>query len=443
MASSRKSAQAEASLEATVSASLSAAGVGAGSRLCVALSGGVDSVVLLHLLHHLREGRGYDLQAAHIHHGLSPNADAWLGFCEQQCDVLDVPLHATRVMVARDDPRGIEASARTARHAVLNDVGTDWLLFGHHLNDQAETLLFRLLRGAGVRGAAAMVPVEAGAPGRLRPLLTVSRADILAYAREHRLEWVEDESNLDQTYARNHLRQTVFPLLVRAFPGATASLARAAGLFREASDLLDDLAALDRQACGGDTLVLSALQTLPEARIRNLLRVQIREMNSQAPAHARLCEAVRQLQQAGSKPLRLSLGELACCAYRDRLWLECCDDTSLPSVAWHGQDCIAWGAGQVRFEFVVGQGVNAALLEGREDIALTTRWSGLTMQQRADRPRHSFKNLCQEAGVPAWLRSRLPVLQVQGEAAWIAEVGVAPAFACPPGVAGVVPVWQR
>lgn len=442
MASSRKPAQAESSLEAAVGETLSAAGIGAGSRLCVALSGGVDSVVLLQLLCDLRQRFGYDLAAAHVHHGLSPNADAWAEFCDRLCDALNVRLHASRVAVARDHPAGIEASARQARYAALKGIGADWLLFGHHLDDQAETLLFRLLRGAGVRGAAAMAPVEAGTPGRLRPLLSVSREDILAYARARTLEWVEDESNLDPAYARNYLRHAVFPLLKRAFPGSAGALARAAGLFREAGDLLDDLAAIDRRACGGDALLVSALRTLPEARIRNLLRVQIRAMGAEAPAHARLCETVRQLRLADG-PLHLPLGELACCIYRDRLWLERVDDSGFVPVSWQGQASIDWGAGCVGFDSVVGQGLNAALLLGRDDVELTTRWPGLAMRQGPGRPHRSFKNLCQEAGIPAWLRDRLPVLRVRGEVVWIAEIGVAPAFACPPGVAGIVPVWRR
>ncbi|MBI1906204.1 MAG: tRNA lysidine(34) synthetase TilS [Rhodocyclales bacterium] len=419
---------------------LSAAAIGPGCRLCVALSGGVDSVVLLHALHELRERFGYALSAAHVHHGLSPNADAWLHFCQRLCAALGVSLDAKRVSVTLDHPSGIEASARSARHAALNEVEADWLVFGHHLDDQAETLLFRLLRGAGVRGAAAMVPIEAGAPGRLRPLLTVSRADILAYAQVQRLEWIEDESNLDQAYTRNHLRHAVFPLLERAFPGAAVSLARAAGLFREASDLLDDLAAIDREACGGDTCTLAALQALPEARIRNLLRAQIRAMGAEAPAHARLCEAVRQMMQATGASLHLPLGDVACCVYRGRLWLEHVDGAGVVPVTWNGEASLPWGGGCVRFDSVIGQGLDAGLLD---DVVLISRWPGLAMRLGVGRPRRSFKNLCQEAGVPAWLRPRLPVLRVRGEAAWVAEIGVAPEFACPPDAAGVVPVWQR
>lgn len=422
---------------------LGAAAVGPGCRLCVALSGGVDSVVLLHVLRELRARFGYVLSAAHVHHGLSPNADAWLHFCQRLCGALDLDLSAARVSVARDHPSGIEASARAARYAVLNEVEADWLVFGHHRDDQAETLLFRLLRGAGVRGAAAMAPIEAGAPGRLRPLLAVSRADILAYARAHELEWIEDESNLDQAYTRNHLRHAVFPLLEGAFPGGAASLARAAGLFREASDLLDDLADIDRLACGGDTMLLSALQALPEARIRNLLRARIRAMGAEAPTQARLRESVRQVLQTGGAALYLPLGGVACCVYRGGVWLEHVDAGDVVPVAWHGETSIPWGGGQVRFDSVRGQGLDASLLAGRDDVMLTSRWPGLAMRQGVGRPRRGIKNLCQEAGIPAWLRPRLPVLRVRGEAAWIAEIGVAPEFACPPDAEGVVPAWQR
>lgn len=443
MASSRKPARADASPEVVICDALIAAGIGAGSRLCVALSGGVDSVVVLHLLHDLRQRFGYDLVAAHVHHGLSPNADAWLKFCGRLCTNLDVRLHASRVTVALNHSGGVEASARMERHAELGRIDADWLVLGHHLDDQAETLLFRLLRGAGVRGAAAMAPLEAGAPGRLRPLLGVPREDILAYARARGLAWVEDESNLDPAYARNYLRHAVFPLLKRAFPGGPAALARAAGLFREADDLLDDLAAIDHQTCGGDALALSALRTLPEPRLRNLLRARMRAMGAEAPARARLCEAVRQLRLKDGASLHLPLGELACCVYRDRVWLERIDDNDLAPRSWQGQASIDWGAGCVRFDPAVGQGVNAALLHGCDDVVLTTRWPGLVMRQSEGRPRRSFKNLCQEAGIPAWLRARLPVLRVRGEVAWIAEIGVAPEFVCPPGVAGIAPVWLR
>ena len=157
---------------------LTAAGVGAGARLCCALSGGVDSVVVLDVLHTLAPRFGFSLQAAHVHHGLSPYADVWAQACAARCAQLGIAFTLFRVSVARDASGGLEAAARAQRHAALDGVACDWLVFGHHQDDQAETLLFRLLRGSGVRGAAAMAAVDpprTARPGRLRPLLDCSR----------------------------------------------------------------------------------------------------------------------------------------------------------------------------------------------------------------------------------------------------------------------------
>ncbi|AYH45255.1 tRNA lysidine(34) synthetase TilS [Azoarcus sp. DN11] len=420
---------------------LAAARVAPGQAVCVALSGGVDSTVLLHILAGLRASGGYSLAAAHVHHGLSRNADAWLEACRASCDALGVTFHAFRERVDRDDPAGIEAAARAVRHAALARVPCDWLAFGHHQDDQAETLMFRLLRGAGVRGAAAMAAVE---PGRLRPLLGVRRADIVTYARVRGLAWVEDESNADLRYARNLLRHRVMPLLAEHFPGAVPALARASGQFREAEGLLEDLAGIDERACGGKRLDRAALLRLSDERVRNLLRWQLRALGLQAPARTRLVEVVRQLREIVEDAHRLPLGAAACCVYRGSVWLEAESGGPEPSpVAWRGERELSWGAGKVVFADAVGAGLSRAALERAREVVLSPRWSGLALREGEGRPRRSFKNLCQEAGIPAWLRERLPVLRVDGEAAWIGEIGVAAEFRCAPGEPGLVPVWER
>jgi len=445
MAGTRNSRSPEAALAAAVAAVLSAAGVGAGQRLCLALSGGVDSSLLLHLLAGLRAQFGFELAAAHVHHGLSPNADAWQRACAAQCAAAGIVLHAFRVEVARDDPAGLEAAARTARRAALSRVDCDWLVTGHHQDDQAETLLFRLVRGTGLRGAGAMAAIEPARPGRLRPLLAVRRADIVACAQALHLAWVEDESNADPRHARNYLRHHVLPVVEAAFPGAVPALARAAGHFREADELLDALAAQDAAACGGVTLARDALLALPDARLRNLLRWCVRRHGAEAPARARLVEAVRQLRAAAPEhPLHVALGALACCMYRGQVWLEpALVQAPARALAWHGEDELAWDGGRVRFEPVTGAGLSRAALARATACELAPRWAGLGMRQGARRPRRSFKNLCQEAGIPAWLRPRLPVLRVDGEAAWIGEIGVAAQFACAADEAGILPVWLR
>ncbi len=443
MADTRNRTPPDARLTEAVAQVLQTAGVAPRQTLCVAFSGGVDSTVLLHLLAGLRPRFGFELAAAHVHHGLSPNAEAWLASCATQCVALGVPFHPFQVAVPRDHPAGLEAAARELRHAALARVACDWLVFGHHLDDQAETMLFRLLRGTGVRGAAAMRALDAGAPGRLRPLLGVRRSEIVRFAEAASLEWVEDESNADAGFARNFLRHRVLPLAGEVFPGAVPALARAADHFREAGELLDELAALDAAVCREDTLVRERLLGLSDARVRNLLRYRVRNMGYDAPPRARLAEAVRQLRDAGERPLIVSLGAVNCCAYRGEVWLEAgFDEAAGEPVAWRGETSLTWASGEVRFEPAVGDGIRRAAFEAR-DVMLTPRWPGLTLREDLGRPRRTFKNLCQEAGIPAWMRPRLPVLRVGGAAAWIAEIGVAAEFRCAPGEQGVLPTWRR
>ena len=310
-------------------ATLVAAGVGSRHRLCCALSGGIDSVVLLDVLHALRPRFDVTLEAAHVHHGLNPAADEWQDFCARLCDRYAVPLHVFRVDVPRDHPGGLEEAARIARHAALSRVDCDWLVLGHHRDDQAETVLFRLLRGAGVRGTAAMAAIEpadaARKTGRLRPLLDVAREEILAYAREKNLDWIIDSSNDDPCFTRNDLRHRILPAIETRFPAARLTLARAATHFREAAELLDELAQLDAEAAtleGGEGRVFGRafLLGLSPARLANLFRWELKRLGARPPTTARLAEAMRQLRTA-SGPLSLPLGDFVCHSRRGRVWL--------------------------------------------------------------------------------------------------------------------------
>src|SRR5947208_238629 len=186
-----------------------------GKRLAVGLSGGVDSVVLLHVL---KQHPGLNLSAIHVHHGLSPNAGAWARFCRALCTRWGVPLAVRRVKVAKRGA-GLEAAAREARYRAFKNVPCDAVALAHNRDDQAETVLMNLLRGAGVRGASGMPP-RGRLDGKmlLRPLLEVPRAAILAYAREQGLEWVEDESNADEALTRNFVRRRLGPLLESRIP---------------------------------------------------------------------------------------------------------------------------------------------------------------------------------------------------------------------------------
>lgn len=281
-------------------AALVASRVGDDERLCVGLSGGCDSVVLLHVLAGL--GLGARIQVVHVHHGLSPQADRWVDFCADYCRRLGIALIVERVAVDRSSGLGLEAAARAARYEAFSRCAGAVLLLGHHQGDQAETVLFNLLRGAGVAGAAA-IPVERRHHRLriLRPMLGVARQEIEAYAREHGLGWVDDESNSDTGLTRNFLRHEVLPLLASRFPAAEQNLAQAAGHFAEADALLGELAHIDWQAAAeGEDLRLARLRELSLPRIKNLLRYRLRQLGWHAPVTARLEEFARQLQAAGA-----------------------------------------------------------------------------------------------------------------------------------------------
>lgn len=271
----------------------------ADERLCVGLSGGCDSVVLLHLVAGL--GLGERLQAVHVHHGLSANADRWAGFCMDYCRRLGITLIQERVAVDLNSGLGLEATARAARYEAFSRRAGSVLLLGHHRGDQAETLLFNLLRGTGVSGAAG-IPVERQYHHLriLRPLLDAGRDEIEAYAHQHALDWVNDESNADTGLTRNFLRHEVFTAVSSRFPAAEKNLAQAAGHFSEADVLLGELAAIDWQAAAVDDAVkLQAIREISLPRVKNLLRHRLRQLGWQAPAAARLEEFARQLQSAG------------------------------------------------------------------------------------------------------------------------------------------------
>ena len=310
MAASRNSLSAD--LPERVGAFL-AARLGPDDRLTVGLSGGCDSVVLLHLL--TRLGYTGRLGAIHVHHGLSANADAWAQFCTDYCSRLGVPLSIRRVVVDQSPGLGLEAAAREARYAAFAETARDCLLLAQHRGDQAETVLFNLLRGAGVTGAAGMPAERAfGKLRLLRPLLDCSRAEIEAYAGQVGLSWVDDESNADTSLTRNFLRHEALAALNQRFPAAEASLAQAASHFGEAAGLLDELAALDwQQSSESDALRLSALKMLSLPRLKNLLRYRLRQLGWQVPVTSRLEEFTRQLQSAGPDrhpELRLPSGKM-------------------------------------------------------------------------------------------------------------------------------------
>ena len=254
----------------------------------VGLSGGLDSTVLLHYLA-THTPLIQKIKAIHIHHGLSVNADHWQGHCQRFCDALGVSLIVRRVQI--DSSANIEEAARQARYQAFNallDEG-DGLLLAHHRDDQAETLLLQLFRGAGIDGLAAMPTVKALDKGELlRPFLEFSRADLEAYAHQHHLSWVNDESNEQHVFSRNYIRHQIMPLLQSKWPGVVGNLVRTASHCQQAKMNLDALAKLDCAELNEPRNYLSTLPLthLDHGRLTNVLRVWLRQNQVRPPAES-------------------------------------------------------------------------------------------------------------------------------------------------------------
>ncbi|MBL8520626.1 MAG: tRNA lysidine(34) synthetase TilS [Betaproteobacteria bacterium] len=265
----------------------------------VALSGGIDSMVLLEIAAAwARSHHGVHLEALHVHHGLSPNADAWAAFCERECAARAVPLKVVRVAIDRADTggQGVEAAARAARYRAFVDSGAHFILAAQHADDQAETVLHQLLRGTGWAGLAGMGETRVLAPHTVlvRPFLGLERGVLEQYARAQGLAWIEDESNDDVAYTRNYLRHRVLPAIAERFPHFRASLSRAARHAAEADELLEALARIDLAWQDG-VAHADALDALPPARQVNALYHWLRWLGIPPPSHAQLIEWARQL----------------------------------------------------------------------------------------------------------------------------------------------------
>jgi tRNA(Ile)-lysidine synthase len=429
------------------------------ARVAVAFSGGIDSSVLLDAA--ARVAGPSRCIALHVHHGLSSHADQWLAHCEVFARERGIAFAAERVEVVCGAGVSVEAAARDARYRALDTLcaqhGVTTLWLAQHADDQAETVLLQLLRGAGVAGLAAMAPeyLPAGAAvTRVRPLLHLLRAQLEQYAAGRGLAWVDDESNADTRYARNALRHDVLPALAVHFPGFRDALARAAGHAASAQRLLDELARLDMQAAADDAgcaLSRDALLALDDERALNLLRFWMRSLSLPAASTARLTDALRQLREVGGDhSLRVDHAGQALRSYRGQIYWEAgdsaepADETVLATravsqLAWQGESI--WRLPQWRGTFVFAEAnaddsgaVPAALLRAAPLIA-RSRSGGERMRRSAQGPGRTLKNLFQEQGVPAWKRD-VPLLYAGDTLLFVPLLGVNRAVWPAPGDAG-------
>ena len=419
----------------------------------VALSGGVDSVVLLHALRQL----GFPVRALHINHGLSASADHWQRFCESLCREWGVACYAERVAVVNGGG-GIEEAARQARYRVFEQqlsVG-DALLTAHHRDDQAETLLLRLMRGAGPKGLGAMAEVRPLGQGRLlRPLLGVSRQQLEAYARDHRLQWVEDESNRDTDFDRNFLRHEIMPLLEARWPEFGERWQQSAELCRDTQQLADILAEQDLQGADmraerlGHSLALAPLQRLTPARRGQLLRLWLSRLGGDMPERAHLAEVEQQLiAPRPDSEAQVSWGNVCLRHFRGRLY-------RLPSrqqssgkagtevaLSWTTNNGLSLpDGGSLGAERLVADASDCLL---RLSAQVQVRWRRGGERCKPVGRRHSqvLKKLLQEYELEPWLRNRVPLVYIDNQLAAVGDLWVCEGFQALPGEEGLALRWQ-
>jgi tRNA(Ile)-lysidine synthase len=425
-----------------------AADVPGGAPIAIALSGGRDSVVLLDALRAVAPERGHRLCAVHVHHGLSPHASEWQAFCEALCATRGIPLTVNVVDVPRTPQTSLEGEARRARYAALASTALGaqarFVALGHHRDDQAETLLLQLLRGAGPLGLSAMAARRDDPRGVVwwRPLLDIARAEIDAYAAAADLRFVDDESNAQTRHLRNAVRHRVMPMLASVAGNPSATLARAATHQAEAARLADDLAAIDAQhAIDGATLSCDALAALPAHRARNLLRWFLRERGLPAPSAARLAAMVAQLRDARDDArVRLVHASVELGVHRGRVTVHAPPPPPF-DIAWRGESELALPHGRLAFGRADGAGIDLRRI-AEAPLHVRTRAGGERLQLAHDRPRRALKSILQEAGLPPWERQRLPLVYCGDNLAAVAGIGVDVTFAAPAGMPGITLDWH-
>lgn len=389
--------------------------------LCVAFSGGPDSTALLHALAALPQARARGLRALHVDHGLHLQSGAWATQATSFCASLDIDCQLRRVEVARASGEGLEAAARHARYAAFADAlrPGEWLLLGHHRDDQVETVLLKLLRGAGPQGLGGMRAIRPLGPGCLwRPLLDLPREVLRAYVEAHALACIDDPSNRDTTLARNHLRHEILPRLQRHWPHAIDSVLHSAALCRAADESLrvrwlEAFATLHDPASG--SLDAEGWLTFDVALREPLLDHWLHARGLSAPTAAQRRQIERQCHaRVGQQPcVRWPGAELQ--IWKSRLWAHAPRPSFDPrwEACWLGEALTLPDGGKLSL---------APALRLPTPLTVRLRQGGERIKPAGDRHTRELRDLFQQAMLPPWRREACPLLYAGGELIAVADL---------------------
>jgi tRNA(Ile)-lysidine synthase len=433
-------------LWATIDHHLPAAASG---DLLVAFSGGLDSTVLLHALASGDASQRQRLRAVHVDHQLHPEAPRWQEHCARVALALAVPFLSERVSIATNPREGVESAARSARYEALRRAlrPGETLVTAHHADDQLETVLLALLRGSGVDGLAAMPRCQRfGSGWHLRPMLDCTREDMVRWANEQHIVWLDDPSNDNTRFDRNYLRSEVVPRLRERWPSIARSAVRSAGHLGEAAHLLDEIAAHDFAAATiGPCLKVSALKHLDPPRRRNLLRYWLHTCGARAPSTRKLAALEHDMlaAQEDRSPcidwdgieVRRHRGLLYCVPRRPAA------DATPIEWAWSLPVHLDAHSGLLRAEIAHGRGLARSKLPER--VRITHRHGGESLRLPGRAHHRPLKKLLQEANVLPWWRDRLPLVFAGDALLAVADLWINADYAADSQEEGVSIVWEQ
>ncbi len=389
----------------------------------IAYSGGVDSHVLLHAAQaYLNTIHStIQLRAAHINHQLSEQAASWAEHCAQTCQSMAMACDSLVVKNKPQSGQSIEAFARDERYKLLSAHLTpqDILLTGHTHDDQAETVLLQLMRGSGPKGLSGMGVTKPLVESTLhRPFLSVSRQDIVAYAKDHALSWVEDPSNIQTHFYRNFIRHDILPKLQSKLPGIKQTFVRAAHVAQEAQSLLEELAKIDAEKAICDKtnrLDQSQVNHLSPERQKNLIRFWLGASGIKMPPAGRLNMIIEQFKAKEDTQPLIAWSDVQLRRYKNKwsiLQNECFESTQSYSVSWLNQTNIILPNGQTLFfEKVKGQGISLANVD---EIMICPRRCTGPLRPKGSQVSKPMKKWWQQFEIPAWDRALWPFVYLNG-----------------------------
>ncbi len=403
---------------------------GVDKKYWLAYSGGLDSHVLLHLFAKARSLYPIDLKAIYVNHGVSSHALAWEKHCRKKCDELNVTLIQKKLTISSNT--NLEDQLRQSRYRLFEELlePNDILLTAHHQNDQAETVLLQLCRGAGPQGLAAMPRIKRLGQGfHARPLLDLTREELQSYAEHHELHWVEDESNTNTQFTRNFLRHEIIPILTKRWPGITKTLARTAEHCALAQQWIDQTAEHCLARVKGtlpNTLSVKKLLQLNSIEQRHTLRAWIEQTHFSLPSAVKMQQILQNILLAGEDKMpHVHWGNVEIRRYRDNLFLSerLGEHDAKQIIPWKLSEPLTLPhIGTLQTLPSKGEGLRADI----ENVTVQFRQGGETLRLPGRKHHHELKKVFQMWGVLPWLRDRIPLIYVDGVLAvipgwWIAE----------------------